>query len=397
MTRLLFLFAILGHGFAACMPDKVQSSGAIYRICMPDPGKWNGDLVIYAHGYVAFNEPIRIPEDQLTLPDGTSLPALINGLGYAFAVSSYSVNGLAVLQGIQDSAELAAIFRTTISPPRRVFLVGPSEGGIVTALSIERLSDIYQGGVAACGPIGNFRQQINYLGDFRVLFDYFFPGVIPGSVERIPDEVIRDWDSIYVPKIKSAIKANPVATAQLINTSNAAAGFLGSNVEETVVDVLWYSTFTTNDAVAKLGGQPFDNTRKRYSGSSNDFLLNLLVKRIAADPAALNTIASHYESTGNLTRPLVTLHTTGDQIIPYWHEALYSLKTLSTGSAAQRTHYPVFRYGHCNFNALEALIAFGTMVLKATGETLSSTAANLLPLDQRAGFTAQARAAGILR
>src|SRR5271154_3953024 len=85
----------LASASGTCLPDGVQASGAAYRICLPDPGKWNGNLVIFAHGYVATTEPLGIPEDQLSLPDGTSLPELINSLGYAFAVSGYSVNGLA--------------------------------------------------------------------------------------------------------------------------------------------------------------------------------------------------------------------------------------------------------------------------------------------------------------
>lgn len=30
--------------------DGFQASGAIYRICMSEPGRWNGDLVLYAQG-----------------------------------------------------------------------------------------------------------------------------------------------------------------------------------------------------------------------------------------------------------------------------------------------------------------------------------------------------------
>ena len=34
-----------------CLPDGVQPSGAIYRFCVPP--NWNGDLVVFAHGYMA--------------------------------------------------------------------------------------------------------------------------------------------------------------------------------------------------------------------------------------------------------------------------------------------------------------------------------------------------------
>ena len=72
-----------------------------------DRRTWNGNLVIYAHGYVAFNKPITIPEDQLQLPGGVSLPELINSLGFAFATTSYRMNGLAVETGVEDLVDVA--------------------------------------------------------------------------------------------------------------------------------------------------------------------------------------------------------------------------------------------------------------------------------------------------
>ena len=69
--------------------DGYQDSGAVYRICMPPAGNWNGDLLVYAHGYVAFNRPVEIPEDQMVVP-GTSLTIdqVANTLGYGFATTS---------------------------------------------------------------------------------------------------------------------------------------------------------------------------------------------------------------------------------------------------------------------------------------------------------------------
>src|SRR5437868_3205502 len=86
---------------STCMPDGTQVSGAKYRICMPDASCWNHKLVVYAHGYVDPNAPVDIPEDQLAF-GGISIPTLVNQLGFGFATSSYSTNGLAVLPGIQD-------------------------------------------------------------------------------------------------------------------------------------------------------------------------------------------------------------------------------------------------------------------------------------------------------
>ena len=115
------VFTALFAGFAdpalsqptTCSLDKVQASGAITRVCMPAPGRWNGDLVVFAHGYVSPEEPIGIPEDQLTLPDGTSLPGILNALGFGFATTSYRKNGLAILPGIEDVKDAVAALVST--------------------------------------------------------------------------------------------------------------------------------------------------------------------------------------------------------------------------------------------------------------------------------------------
>jgi hypothetical protein len=119
-----------------CDPDVQLPSGAYYRICMPT-GSWNGDLVLYAHGYVAFNEPITIPENQLQL-GSTSLPELINALGFAFATTSYRVNGLAVEHSVDDLIDVVNVFSATHGVPTHTLVTGVSEGGLVTPLAVER-------------------------------------------------------------------------------------------------------------------------------------------------------------------------------------------------------------------------------------------------------------------
>ena len=37
--------------------EGVLPSGGLSLICIPTSG-WNGDLLVWAHGYVAFNEPL---------------------------------------------------------------------------------------------------------------------------------------------------------------------------------------------------------------------------------------------------------------------------------------------------------------------------------------------------
>ena len=54
---------------------------------------------------------------------------------------------------------------------------------------------------------------------------------------------------------------------------------------------------------------------------------------------------------------MVTLHTTGDPIIPVWHELLYFLKA-DTLARTQFTPLVVARYGHCSLTTPELLFGF---------------------------------------
>jgi len=300
------------------------------------------------------------------LPNGTSLPGLVNKLGFGFAASSFSKDGLAVLQGIQDTKALVNVLHGLSVPIRKVFITGASEGGLVTTKSIEG-DPSYAGGLAVCGPIGSFQQQINYFGDARVLFDYFFPGVLgaPWTAMNItiPVELMADWTSKYVPAIQKAINSNPLATFQFLATSKIAIGLNPANATDAIVQALFYNVFATNDARATLGGNPYDNIGRLYKGSFNDSKLNGAVARFAADPAALVQM-QNYETNGLLMEPLVTLHTLADPQVPFWQETLYYTKVQSRNALSELNQIPVVAYGHCNVSATDAEVALALLLLK---------------------------------
>jgi hypothetical protein len=136
-------------------------------------------------------------------------------------------------------------------------------------------------------------------------------------------------------------------------------------VGETVIGLLWYSVFAPADAQARLGGQPYDNTTRVYQGSSDDAALNAGIARFAADPGARAALA-RFETTGQVSDPIVTLHTSGDPIVPVAHQGLYAAKVEAAGAGALLDEDAVGRYGHCTFEQGELLSAFGTLVDRAT-------------------------------
>jgi pimeloyl-ACP methyl ester carboxylesterase len=283
-------------------------------------------------------------------------------LGYAFATTSYRANGLVVPDAVADLVELKDTIEQRYRPdPAHTVIVGFSEGGLVATLAVERQPDLFDGALAGCGPIGDFRAQLDFIGDFRVVFDYFFPGVIPGSAVDVPTSVQTNWSTAYVPAIAAALAADPAAAGELIAVTGASvAGPDIQSLTETTIGLLWYNVFGTADARARLGGQPFDNAARVYAGSSDDVALNSGVARYNADAAALQGLAS-FETTGQLQVPLVTLHTSGDPVIPFGQEALYAAKVSQAGTSAELTQTSVSRPGHCAFQASEVFGAFATL------------------------------------
>ena len=383
---------------AAGCEEGVQASSALYRICMPEAGSWNGNLVVFAHGYMAPGEPLRIPDEQMGLAEGLTIADLVTALGFGFATTSYSTNGLAVREGVADLVDLVRVFTTTHGVADRVYLVGASEGGINTALAVEGYPDVFDGGLALCGPVGGFPLQTGYVGDFRAVFDYFFPGLIPGSAVAVPQEVRDNWETIYKPRVRAAVYANWYAAHQLLNVTKAPRGADDfATIEDTILGLLWYSVFATNDATAKLGGQPYGNARRVYSGSADDAQLNLRIQRFRTDPAAFATMQQYYRPSGHLVSPVVTMHTTGDPIVPYVHEPVYQYRVRADGSGGMHVNIAISRYGHCSFTATEVLVGFALLTYKVSGQPLVGAERALPDRDSRAEFVRLARRQGALR
>ena len=129
-----------------------------------------------------------------------------------------------------------------------------------------------------------------------------------------------------------------------------------TTVIRSAIAILQYNVLGLNDAIATLGGNPYGNRLRWYFGSSNDLRLNLLIRRYDAAPAAVAAMNA-YETNGDLSIPLVTIHTTADEIAPFAHELLYLPKVDRTGRGLFLP-VPVARYGHCNFTGTEIGLAF---------------------------------------
>jgi len=137
-------------------------SGAIFAMYRPD--HWKGDLVLYAHGFTAPTDPIHLPPIE-------NLRDQLLAQGFAVAYSSFAENGLAVKDGVRQTARLEEVFADRLGRPRRVFLIGSSLGGLIAVSMAERDPDRYAGLLTVSGLIGGSRGIIDYIAHVRVLFD----------------------------------------------------------------------------------------------------------------------------------------------------------------------------------------------------------------------------------
>ena len=122
-----------------------------------------------------------------------------------------------------------------------------SVGGLITALSVEQHPDIYDGGLAMCGPYGDFQGQVNHFGDFRVVFDYFFPGLMPGPALTIPHGFMAEWDSGYFVDVIEPVVfnvANSSEVDQLLSVTGVSPfGYDLPESTESIERLLWYNVY----------------------------------------------------------------------------------------------------------------------------------------------------------
>jgi hypothetical protein len=361
-----------------CQTDLLPSNDPVHPyqitlLCVPSP--WNGRLVVYAHGYVdpSPSQSLSLPTElNLYLPNGLpnqeSLPAVLLSQGFAVATTSYSKNGYAVEQGGQDIDALVSYAKQSVLPATisRVYLIGASEGALISTMLLERNPKTYNGGaLSLCGAIGGWAYETQYAGDFANVFNYFFPGVAAAAAAA------GDANT-QAAIIGAAFQANPLATAQLFSVTGAAIdqsdpATAATTAVATTLQVLFYSSPAVQmDLLTTAGGNPYSNLHTRYRGSLNDKALNAGIARIAAARPAQRYVSRFYTPSGEIRQPIVSLHNALDPVVPFRAEQLFAQRVQEESRPSMLTSIPAQRaYGHCNFDPAEILMAFTVLVAQA--------------------------------
>lgn len=363
-SMLLALATVLGLAGPALADDVVNGStgpGSVYRLVRPS--SWNGILVLYAHGYASKDVPVGItPDDQQVI-------SLLAPQGFAVAVSSFSENGWVLKDGTQRTHQLLGLFTSKFGKPARVYAAGASMGGLIAIRLIETWPDEFAGVLPACAVAGGLGRQYDYVLNVRVLFDLFYPGVLPGSAVDVPPgiNVIQD---IVNPAV-AAMTADPARAFAIASIAQTPVPFAsGPELLESIATALGGAAGYPEILGLTHGHAYFDNTATQYTGAlpaPTLAFINANVQRFSGTPAGRNSIEHNYTPTGDLRIPALTLSTFRDPVIPGFHRTVYGQEVAAMGDAGRLVQRSVpgyaGGYGHCTFTPQELTQAFFDLVL----------------------------------
>jgi pimeloyl-ACP methyl ester carboxylesterase len=343
--------------------------GSQYQLYLPR--EWNGTAVFYAHGIRDVLEPVSLRNQD-------NLQAIRDELGrrgFAVAYSSFDENGYAEKDGAQRTHQLRGLFTSVFGAPARSLLVGHSLGGLIVMDLAERFADEYDGVAALCGVVGGTQAEFDHMVTTRMLFDLFYPGIMPGTYNDPPPGFLMTPQ--LQGQIIAAITANPLGLAAIGSVSQASLQFNlfaspSDRQTQMVTSLITALTFHGRGADNVLpltnGKFPFDNREAVYTSAAIPLLsnptlgsviasINANAPRMSGEPAALNYTDRNFTPSGALRIPTLTLHNHWDPLVPYFHEGLLRDRVNGAGAGGLLVQRTKDAYGHCNFTVAEQVTA----------------------------------------
>ncbi|MEK7794697.1 MAG: DUF6351 family protein [Candidatus Hydrogenedentota bacterium] len=316
--------------------------GAPFLIEVPE--KWNGGLIMYAHGYAVVYQTPRY--NRLIVDIGKAQ-------GFAVAQSLYSKQGWAAEQGVLETEALRQYFAKKYGETSPTIIAGHSQGASITFETIERFPKEYDGALPMCGtPESTPKFFKERMFDMRILFDYYFPG-LPGSAVEFPD------GQATMPKMlgraRELVEADPKRAEEFIRLVDLPD-------VPTLPTVIAFWSEILREMQTRAGGNAFDNRDTIYAGSSNDAELNRNVQRFAGDPKAMEYVKAWVTIDARIEDPVLAVHTLVDQLISARSPKYYETLTELAGTRDKYVQLWVDRVGHCAFSPEETAEALRMLV-----------------------------------
>jgi Prolyl oligopeptidase family len=352
------------------------------------PSAWNGTLFLYSHGYV----PPGGSNDAVAAP-GVEATAWLLGHHYAIAGSSYSSTGWALEDAFKDQVALLDYFTKQVRKPARVVAWGTSLGGIVTAGLVQLYPDRFAAAMPMCGVLAGGIATWNAELDAAYAFKTLLAPSTTLQLVHITDPAANlqlAIDRFNVAAATPAGRARIALVGALIDLpgwfdprlpepadNDYAAREAAQAAWESRVDFLFAFRYRA-ELEQRAGGNPSWNTGVDYThqlsiSPNRDEVASLYVaagldlqtdlralaggKRISADPAAARYLNGNLSFDGNLSIPMLTLHTTGDGLVIPPNESAYASVVATAGDSHLLRQLFVHRAGHCAFTPAEVIAA----------------------------------------
>ncbi len=373
------------------------SDGATYEIQCP-AGAWNGTLFLYSHGYVVPGSanPAQDVGDPVT-------GAWLLGHGYALAGSSYATTGWAIQQALPDQIGTLDTFDSTYGTPTATIAWGHSLGGIITAGLLQDYPGRFTAALPMCGVLSDGVATWNTALDA----EFAFQKLIDPSVQVVnitnPSANLANAEAAAAQAQQTAQgRARLALVAALADTPG---WFTPLSPEPASTDYAaqetnqfdWQSQVTLPfmfdfraELEARAGGNPSWNTGVNYfkdlaksadlnevsnlyqaAGLSLDHDLATLSHspRIPAKPSAVHYLARNISFNGDISVPVLTMHTTGDGLVVPENEQAYQSVVDQAGNGALLREVFVDRAGHCAFTLAETVTAIQVLLNRlSTGQ-----------------------------
>jgi pimeloyl-ACP methyl ester carboxylesterase len=388
-----------------------ETSGLKSNYLIEVPSPWNGTLVLYSHGY-SFGPPFgkAAPQTAADAGDATTHDWLLAN-GYAIAGSSYASTGWALQQAFQDQIAVLDVFKSKGYNATRTIAWGHSLGGMITAGLVQLFPNRFNGALPMCGVVaggpGVWNQGLDSEFAFLTLQApgaFQLSGFTAANVGTNFNNAITAFNTAQttaqgqarialsaaladVPGWFDPASPQPAATDYAAQEANQLAwdnspdlffGFFG----RFELEARAHGNFSWNTGVdyrVQLSHSvDFAEVQALYAAAGLDLNKDLdtlnSTPRISADPGAVDYVSKYITYNGNLSIPVLTMHTTGDGLVEVTDENAYASVVRSAGDNRMLRQVFVHRAGHCSFSPAETITAFQTLVHRLdTGRWEDST------------------------
>jgi pimeloyl-ACP methyl ester carboxylesterase len=363
---------------------------ATYEIQCP-AGAWNGTLFLYSHGYVVpgASNPAQDSGDPVT-------QAWMLSQGYALAGSSYSTTGWAIQAALKDQISTLNVFDGAYGTPKQTVAWGHSLGGIVTAGLVQDNPGLFTAALPMCGVLSGGVATWNTALDA----EFAFQQLIDPSVQIV--NITNPTANLQQAEQAAAeAQQTPQGRARLALVSalgDTPGWFTPLSPEPAPADYAaqeanqydWGSQVTfpfvfafRADLQAKAGGNPSWNTGVNYYSDftasadknevealysaaglswANDLRTLQNAPRVSADPNAVSYLSQNIAFDGQLSIPMLSMHTTGDGLVVPENEQAYRQLVDEHGNGLLLRQIFVDRAGHCAFTPAETITAVRTLM-----------------------------------